>query len=352
MNIPLIYDVTLRDGANANEHGFDSDFYASYIDKAYSAGIRRIEAGHGYGLGGSSLHIGALQDLGIWSVVATKAAQYPDLRIGVHLIPGLATFEDIAFCIDHGIHIFRVASHCTEADTTETYINYVREKECEAWGLLMMCHMAEPQRLAEEANKLASYGAQRVIFLDSAGALTPNAVQEISSQLVTSLQIPVGFHAHNNLNASIANSLTALAYGCTSIDASSSGYGPGAGNLPLESFIAILEKDGQQTGIDIRKLLELAAFLEENFQSTMPRGNSASTATGVYGLFSGFKPRLTEASAIYNVDVFELIEYLGSQQVIAGQEDHIIAAAQLLSTTTSPRSNSMSSQTQVIDSTL
>ncbi|MCP9804712.1 hypothetical protein KBY75_14185 [Cyanobium sp. T1G-Tous] len=352
MITPLIYDVTLRDGANANGHGFSSDFYASYIDKAYAAGIRRIEVGHGYGLGGSSLHLGPLQDLDIWDIVAIKAAQYPDLRIGVHVIPGLATFEDIAFCIDHGIHIFRVASHCTEADITETHIKYVIKKGYEAWGLLMMCHMAEPHKLAEEASKLASYGAQRVVFLDSAGALTPKDVQKISSQLVTSLKIPVGFHAHNNLNASVANSLSALSYGCTSIDASSSGYGPGAGNLPLESFIAILEKDGQRTDKDIRKLLELAAFLEKNFQSTMPRGDSVSTATGLYGLFSGFKPRLLEASSTYNVDIFELIEYLGMQQVIAGQEDQIIAAAQLLSAATSPGNHSKSSKTLVVDSIL
>jgi 4-hydroxy 2-oxovalerate aldolase len=334
MKIPLLYDVTLRDGSNANNQCFGSDFYNSYIDKAYAAGIRSVEVGHGYGLGGSSLHIGPLKDSGIWDVVASKARQYPELRIGVHLMPGLATFEDIDFCIEHGIRIFRVASHCTESDTTETYIKYVADRDFEVWGLLMMCHMAESEKLVEGARKLASYGAGRVVFLDSAGALTPAAVQEIGERLVTELDLPIGFHAHNNLNAAVANSLAALAVGCKSIDASAGGYGPGAGNLSLESFVAILEKDGQSTGIDIQRLLELVALMEDEWGSSMPKCNSISTATGFHGLFSGFRPKILEAALNYGVNPFELIEALGKQQVIAGQEDQIIATAQLMSTPT------------------
>jgi 4-hydroxy 2-oxovalerate aldolase len=334
MNSPLLYDVTLRDGANANNQGFDSSFYDCYIDKAYDAGIRQIEVGHGYGLGGSSLHICRLQDPSIWDQVAIKARKYSDLRIGVHLIPGLATFDDIDFCIDHGISIFRVASHCTEADTTETYIKYIERRSLEVWGLLMMCHMAKPEGLVAEAKKLASYGASHVVFLDSAGALTPTAVQDISEKLVSAVEVPIGFHGHNNLSAAIANSLTALTAGCRTIDGSSGGYGPGAGNLSLESFVAILEKDGRKTGADIKKLMELAAYIEEEFGSSMPKVNSISTATGFHGLFSGFKPKILEAASAYGVSAFELIENLGRQQVIAGQEDQIIATAQLLSKTT------------------
>ena len=331
MKSGLLYDVTLRDGSNANNQGFDSVFYDSYIDKAYAAGIRRIEVGHGYGLGGSSLHIGILQDVGIWDVVATKAHQFPDLRIRVHLIPGLATFADIDFCIDHGVSIFRVASHCTEADTSETYIKYIEKLGFEAWGLLMMCHMAKPAKLVEQAKKLTSYGSHHIVFLDSAGALTPSAVQTIGEELVGGLDVPVGFHAHNNLNAAVANSLAALTAGCTTIDASAAGYGPGAGNLSLESFVAILEKDGNATGADFKKLMELAVFIEEEYGSSLPRSNNISTATGFHGLFSGFKPKIIEAASTYGVNAFEIIEALGLQQVIAGQEDQIIATAQLIS---------------------
>jgi 4-hydroxy 2-oxovalerate aldolase len=325
-----IYDVTLRDGSNANNQGFSSEFYNAYIDRSYQAGLRAIEVGHGYGLGGSSLHIARLQDLGIWNVVATKARQYPDLRIGAHLIPGLATLEDINRAIDQGVSIFRIASHCTEADISEAYIQYVARKGLEPWGLLMMCHMTSPENLVEEAIKLASFGSSQIVFLDSAGSLTPKAVQNISELLVSNVGVPIGFHAHNNLNAAVANSLVAMECGCQSIDASACGYGPGAGNLSLESFAAILQQEGIDTGIDIAKLLELASIIEESFSTSMPRTNSISTATGFHGLFSGFKPKILEAANEFHVNALDLIEALGKQQVIAGQEDQIIATARIL----------------------
>ena len=157
-----------------------ADFYSYYIDKAYSAGLRYIEVGHGNGLGGSSLHIGRIKDPLLWKVVANKASQYQDLKIGVHVIPGLATFDHLQSAIDVGVKVFRVASHCTEADTTETYIDYVAQKGLEIWGLLMMAHMTKPDQLAREAKKMESYGASRVVFLDSAGALTPSMVEKLT----------------------------------------------------------------------------------------------------------------------------------------------------------------------------
>jgi 4-hydroxy 2-oxovalerate aldolase len=329
-NSPLIYDVTLRDGSHANQHGFTSAFCSAYIDSAYAAGLRLIEIGHGNGLGGSSLHIGRLKDPELWEPVAEKAASYSDLRFGVHVIPGLATFADIDTAIAQGIRVFRIACHCTEADTTESYIDYASNRGQEVWGLLMMAHMIKPDHLAREAKKMESYGASRIVFLDSAGALTPSMVHNITQELREVVEVPVGFHAHNNLHAAVANSLSALAAGCESIDACAGGYGAGAGNLSLEAFVALLEKDGKKTGLDIKQLTTLAALIEQHYPSSLPKVDSLSTATGYYGVFSGFKPKILEAAAVYEVDAMDIIAALGISQVIAGQEDQIISAASKL----------------------
>jgi 4-hydroxy 2-oxovalerate aldolase len=327
MTIPLIYDVTLRDGSHANQHSFTAKFCADYIDTAYAAGIRYLEVGHGNGLGGSSLHIGRLKDPDLWATVAEKTSIYKDLRIGVHVIPGLATFEDIDLAIANGVSVFRMACHCTEADTTETYIEYATRRDQEVWGLLMMAHMVKPDHLAREAKKMESYGASRFVFLDSAGALTPSMVRCITEELRTVLEVPLGFHAHNNLHSAIANSLAALAAGCNSIDACAGGYGAGAGNLSLEALVALLEKDGISTGLDIRKITGLAALVEHHFPSSLPKVDSLSAATGFHGVFSGFKPKILDAAAAFQVDAMDIIEALGKAQVIAGQEDQIIATA-------------------------
>jgi len=326
----LLYDVTLRDGSHANQHGFTSDFCCTYIDRAYAAGIRYIEVGHGNGLGGCSLHIGRLKDPDLWEAVATKASKYRDLRIGAHVIPGLATFKDIDIAIKNGVNVFRMACHCTEADTTETYIDYAANLGQEVWGLLMMSHMIKPDHLAREAKKMESYGASRIVFLDSAGALTPLMVSNITHELREILEVPVGFHAHNNLHAAVANSFAALAAGCQSIDACARGYGAGAGNLSLEAFVALLEKDGHVTALNVKELIALAALVENQFTSSLPIVDSLSTASGFHGVFSGFKPKILEAAAVYKVEAMDLIAALGQSQVIAGQEDQIIASASML----------------------
>lgn len=330
MTHPIFYDVTLRDGSHANQHSFGAEFCRKYIQTAYSAGLRFLEIGHGNGLGGSSLHIGLLQDASIWDCIAEMSAQYSDLCFGVHVIPGLATFDDIDAAEAAGIKIFRIASHCTEADTTETYIEYAASKGSEVWGLLMMAHMINPDHLAREAKKMESYGASRIVFLDSAGALTPNMVNAVVSEMKSVLEIPIGFHAHNNLHAAVANSLAALQSGCTSIDACASGYGAGAGNLSLEALVGILEKDGVNTGLNLNGLILLARLVESTFGATLPKVDSISTATGFHGVFSGFKFKILEAAKAYDISPMDIIEKLGFDQVIAGQEDQIIATAALL----------------------
>lgn len=337
LNAPLLYDVTLRDGSHANQHGFTSSFCSTYIDKAYEAGLRYIEIGHGNGLGGSSLHIGRLKDPELWEPVAEKASRHSDLHFGVHVIPGLATFADIDRAIEHGIRVFRIACHCTEADTTETYIDFASNRGMEVWGLLMMAHMINPDHLAREAKKMESYGASRIVFLDSAGALTPSMVRNITQELREVVEVPVGFHAHNNLHAAVANSLSALDSGCESIDACARGYGAGAGNLSLEAIVALMEKDGQATGLDIKRLTSLAALIEQHYSSSLPKVDSLSTATGYHGVFSGFKPKILEAAAAYKIDAMDIIAALGESQVIAGQEDQIIATAAKLSQQTETR---------------
>lgn len=331
MTHPLVYDVTLRDGSHANKHSFSSGFCASYIDQAYQSGLRHIEIGHGNGLGGSSLHIGLLDEPNLLDVAYEKLTIYKDLKIGVHVIPGLATFGDVDYAVHRGVSIFRVASHCTEADTTETYINHVAQSGRDVWGLLMMCHMVKPDYLAREAKKMESYGASRIVFLDSAGALTPTMVSSITQELRAVVDLPIGFHAHNNLHAAIANSLAALSSGCDSVDACTRGYGAGAGNLSLESLVALLEKDQNDTGLDLGKLISLSQFVESNFSNSLPIVDSLSTATGFYGVFSGFKPKILEAARIFDVDPQDIIKELGRMQVIAGQEDQIIATASSLS---------------------
>ena len=62
--------------------------------------------------------------------------------------------------VDVGVDIFRVASHCSEADTTLRYLEYVRSNGRKAIGVLMMCHMLPPRALLEQALLMQSAAAE------------------------------------------------------------------------------------------------------------------------------------------------------------------------------------------------
>jgi len=243
----LISDATLRDGNHAISHQITEQQIAVYCEAADSAGVPIIEVGHGNGLGGSSLQVGeaALSD----EVMLTTARKYLNkAKLSVHAIPGFSTIErDLKPAIDCGVDIFRIATHCTEADITERHIRFCQMEGKTVFGVLMMTHMAEKEVLSDEARKMQDYGAEGIILMDSSGNYLPNDVKEKVSFLKQNLHIAVGFHAHNNLGMGIANSLAAIEAGASMVDGCSRGFGAGAGNAQLEVLVPVLERLGYNT---------------------------------------------------------------------------------------------------------
>ena len=226
--------------------------------------------------------------------------------------------------------MFRIASHCTEADTTDRHIGYIRQAGKEVFGVLMMSHMATPEVLVEEAKKMESYGAEGLIIMDSAGAYFPSDVTERISRLVDALSIPVGFHAHNNLGMGVINSVTAVNAGASMIDASIYGFGAGAGNAQLEVLVAVFQRLGIETGIDLYKILDAAGLAAKEFVTTIPTISSLSIVSGLAGVFSGFAKPVDRAAKEYGVDPRDIFFALGKRNAVAGQESLIFEVAQEL----------------------
>ncbi|MDB5136333.1 MAG: 4-hydroxy-2-oxopentanoic acid aldolase [Mucilaginibacter sp.] len=324
----LISDPTLRDGNHAVSHQLSATQVKIYCEAANSAGVPVVEVGHGNGLAASSIQIG--ESLETDQVLLETARKYlTNSKLGIHVIPGFATIQrDLKKAIDWGVDVIRVASHCTEADITQRHIGYAKEKGKETYGVLMMTHMASPELLVEEAQKMELYGADGIIIMDSAGAYFPVDVTERITSLVACLSIPVGFHAHNNLGMAIANSIAAIEAGATILDGSARGFGAGAGNAQLEVLIAVIHKMGFTTGIDLYKMLDAADIAEKELMPFVPAIKSENILSGIAGVFSGFSKHIDMISKQYNVDQRELYVELGRRKVIAGQEDLIMEIAQ------------------------
>jgi len=326
----LISDPTLRDGNHAVRHQLSRDSFIGYCKAAETAGVPILEVGHGNGLGASSMLVGecSLSDEEILTI--SRQNLYKS-KLAIHVIPGFCTIKsDLARAVDLGVDVFRVGAHCTEADITDRHIAFARNAGKEAYGVLMMSHMASPAVLLEEAKKMESYGAEAVVIMDSAGAYFPDDVTQRISTLVNGLSIPVGFHGHNNLGMAVSNSVAAVNAGASIIDGSIRGFGAGAGNTQLETLVAVFERLGFETGIDLYKILDAADFAEKEFNPIAPFSSPVSIVSGLAGVFSGFSKQVSHTAKEYKVDPRDIFFELGRRKAVAGQESLIIEVAQAL----------------------
>jgi len=330
MNDLLIIDSTLRDGSHAIGHQLTAKNICDYAKGAELAGIHLLIVGHGNGLGASSLQLG-MSLLSDNKMLSLAKKELKKTKLGAFLIPGFGTIKnDIDPAISSGIDALLVACHSTEANITRQHIEYVTEKGLKAYGVLMMSHMIPVKELLTQAKLMQDYGVVGVIIMDSAGSYLPSDVTEKIKGLVNGLKINVGFHAHNNLGMAIANSIAAVQAGAKIIDATSRGFGAGAGNCQLEVLVAVLQKMGYETNLDLYRLMDNSEKIIANIMKRPQQISSISLASGLSGVFSGFAPHAKRAAERFGVDVRDILIELGRRKVVAGQEDIIVDVAMYL----------------------
>jgi 4-hydroxy-2-oxovalerate aldolase len=325
-----VTDSTLRDGMHTVRHQFTPSEMAEIASALDQAGVDIIEIGHGDGLAGSSYQYGFSQasDADYLQAVchAVKRA-----KVAVLLLPGIGTIEDLHAAADQGAKVVRVATHVTEADISEQHIGFAKKMGLFTVGFLMMAHMEEPRRIVEEAKKMESYGVDVVYVTDSAGALLPDGVRARVEALREALEIPVGFHAHNNLGVAIGNTLAAIDAGATYVDGSLRGMGAGAGNAQTEVMVAALHKAGYPTGCDLHQLIHAAEKVVAPKMSRPQIIDSVALILGYAGVYSSFFLHAKRAAEKFGVDPLDILVELGKRRVVGGQEDQIIDVAYELS---------------------
>ncbi|MGL5254820.1 MAG: 4-hydroxy-2-oxovalerate aldolase [Brevinema sp.] len=322
----VFLDSTLRDGSHAIRHQFTEQTISDFCHEINSVGLHSVILGHGMGLGANSIHVGfsLVDELKMFQIAKSHLT---NTKMGAFCISGFGTIENhIKPVIKEGGELFCIASHCTEANITKKHIEFIASQNLEVYGILMMYHMASTEALVQEALKMQSYGATGVIIMDSAGTSTPALVQQTITPLVNALNIPIGFHAHNNLGLAVSNSYIALKAGAKIIDTTIRGMGAGAGNCQLEALIAFLKMESINTNIDLFKLFDIS---ENIIKPLYNKGVDAiSIMSGMSGVFSGFLPYVLKASKAFEVSPYEIFIELGNNKIVGGQEDMIIQIAQ------------------------
>lgn len=320
----ILHDMCLRDGMHAKQHQISLEEMRAVARALDEAGMPLIEVTHGDGLGGRSINYGFPCNTDEEYLKATVAA-VKRAKISALLLPGIGTVDHLKMARDCGIATIRVATHCTEADVSEQHIGMGREMGLDTVGFLMMAHMIEPDALVAQAKLMESYGANCIYCTDSAGYMLPDDVTARIALLRRELkpETEIGFHGHHNMSMGVANSLAAIEAGADRIDGSVAGLGAGAGNTPLEVFVAVLDRMGVEHGVDLYKIMDVAEDLVVPMMDQPIRIDRDALILGYAGVYSSFLLFAQRAAKKYGVSSRDILVELGRRRTVGGQEDMI-----------------------------
>ena len=325
----LISDVTLRDGNHAVNHAINENVIKKYCELVDDTEVNVVEVGHGNGIGASSLAIGR-SNISDEKILKAARSKLKKTLLSIHSIPGFSRISDLQKAIDCGVDIIRVGTNSTEIDTTFSQVEFCKKNKIECWGVLMMAHLVYDKKKTyiQKIKYLYDIGVKTIILMDSAGIFLPNDIISMITNIKKKFKVKIGFHGHNNFGLAVWNSIAAFTHGANIIDLSIRGFGAGAGNTQMDTFLTVFKKLNLGKKIYLDEIYTIASLFpkilgEEKINYINPFSEPKNIMSANYGLFSGFASKVDYFSEKFNLDKVECFKAIGKKKLVAGQEDLI-----------------------------
>ncbi len=231
-----ILDCTIRDGGFENNFSFTIDEVKKALDTSSKVGYEYFEIGY---LTNEEL---LKKDVGVWKnipfdlVREIKQDVNPNCKISVMVDSWRYDIDRLLPSSETDIDLIRVCSYEEQLDMSLEKCRKIKELGYEVSLNVICTSYIDIDSFVKIREKLLTEDfLDFLCFADSYGALTPDYVKKIMTLFRNmNPNVLIGFHSHDNMSLSMANTITAIENGADMVDGTYTGIGRGGGNLRLE----------------------------------------------------------------------------------------------------------------------
>ena len=165
----------------------------------------------------------------------------------------------------NGVDVFRVFDAMNDMRNIETALKAVKQQGKHAQGTISytISPVHTLEGWVEQGKRIEDMGADSIAIKDMAGLLRPYVGYELVKRLKESCSIPIHMQSHATTGLAHATNLKCVEAGIDNVDTAISSMSMTYGHSPTETLVASLEGTERDTGLDIHKLEDIAAYFRE-----------------------------------------------------------------------------------------
>ena len=278
-----IYDTTLRDGSQGEGVNFSLEDKLAIATRLDQAGVDYIEGGYPLSNPKDAQFFKRASDIkfqnaklcafGMTRRRGVEANQDPGMKSLLESDTPIITIVGktsafhvetvLGVSLDENLEMIGDTVNYLTSESREVF--YDAEHFFDGWKL-------DADYSAQTLKAAIRGGATRLILCDTNGGTLPTEITSIVTEVIKSIDVPLGIHCHNDCDVAVANTLSAINAGCMQIQGTINGIGERCGNADIISVVANLAlklpdfsvlTDGHGTESGVKHLTELSRFVYE-----------------------------------------------------------------------------------------